>query len=406
MFTVPSRAASVAIIPLLLSNGMLTAQKPPARIVAPVQGWTSTPTLEPYDSALASRLSVPQGFHVTVFADHLGSPRMMAVRSDGTVFVTRPDSNDVLALHEERDGRPATVRKVVTNLRHVHGIALHAGRIYLATVKEVYAGDLRTDGSVADLRAIITDLPDGGQHPNRTVAVGPDLMLYITVGSDCNQCIESDEEHATILRARLDGTERGVFARGLRNTLGIDWNPETHELWGMDNGADGKGDAVPPEELNLLQASADYGWPFCYANQKPDVTFSSEPPGSTREEHCARTVAPKLTYQAHSAPIGFVFYRSKQFPGDYRNDAFVTLRGSWNRHMPTGYKVVRIHFENGRPTQFEDFLTGFLTDGGQRYSARPAGIAVAADGSLLVSDDTNGVIYRIGYGMPGAPSAR
>lgn len=162
---------------------------------------------------------------------------MLLVGADGTVYVTRRDSNDVLALRDQGNGRAGPPRKIVSNLQHVHGIAIHNGKMYLATIKQVYVADMQSDGSIAEPRAIITDLPDAGQHPNRTIAFGPDGMLYITVGSNCNQCTEDNEESATILRAKPDGTSRGVYARGLRNTIGFGWHPVTHELWGMDNGS-------------------------------------------------------------------------------------------------------------------------------------------------------------------------
>jgi hypothetical protein len=283
--------------------------------------------------------------------------------------------------------------------------------MYLATIKEVYSADLRPDGSVSTPEAIITDLPDGGQHPNRTLGVGPDGMLYIAIGSTCNVCNEPNEEHATMLRARLDGSERGIHSRGLRNTVGFAWDPKTRILWGMDHGSDGKGNDIPPEELNQLQGSRHYGWPYCYGGRVPDRFFSGQPTGSSKTEFCPRTAAPVLTYQAHAAPIQLAFYTGDQFPAEYRDDAFVAMRGSWNRQPPTGYSVVRIEFRDGKPVRMQPFLTGFLRPSGDAYSGRPAGLAVAADGSLLLSDDTNGAIYRISFGErrnappPGATQA-
>lgn len=388
-------AAAAAVGMLWLGASDAGAQKPKARKVLPLAtGFMSTPEKRPFSDAIAKSLTVPAGFEVSVFASGLGAPRMMAVGDDGTVYVTRRDSGDVLALRPDGTGSP---RKVVSSLPQVHGIALQGNRLYLATVKEVFVADLTPGGTAGEPRLIIGDLPDGGQHPNRTIGFGPDGMLYISVGSDCNACVETEDEHATMLRAKPDGSERGVFARGLRNTVGWGWHPETREMWGMDHGTDWRGNDTPPEELNQIQGSAHYGWPFCYGDKVVDRLFASDPQGGTKEEFCRRTAGAVLTYQAHSAPIQMAFYGGPQFPADFRNDAFVAMRGSWNREPPTGYKVVRIDFQNGKPVRFSDFLTGFLSADRGSYSARLAGIAVAKDGALLVSDDTNGAIYRVAY---------
>ena len=343
------------------------------------------------------RLELPSGFTIGVFARDLGKPRMMVVGDDGTVYVSRPDANDVVALRT-RDGRAeGEPRAVLSNLDKAHGLALAGGRLYVAGVKKVVAADLRSNGVVGEWRTVVDDLPDGGQHGKRTIGIGPDGMLYISIGSSCNTCDETNPEHATILKAPLAGGRRSVFARGLRNTIGFAWHPDSKELWGMDHGSDWRGDDQPPEELNRLVEGADYGWPLCFGDRQPDPFFDIERV-KDKATHCARTQPPALGYQAHSAPIAMVFYTGAQFPADYRHDAFVAMHGSWNRQPATGYKVVRIRFGNGQPTAFEDFLRGFLIEDGHAHFGRPAGLAVAKDGALLVSDDANGVIYRVAYG--------
>ena len=343
-------------------------------------------------------LQLPPGFKVNVFAQDLGNARMLAVTGDGAVLVTRMAEGKVTLLQDKNDDGVAEVQKdVVSDLQDVHGIALRAGQIYLATMRQLYRGALTADGAVQDLQKIGAELPDGGQHPRRTLGLHPDGdELYISVGSSCNNCEESNPEHATLLRSKLDGSERTVFATGLRNTLGFGWHPVTRELWGMDHGSDQRGDDLPPEELNQLVPGADYGWPFCHSNKVVDADASNPKQGS-KKEYCAKSEPPILSYQAHSAPIGLVFYTGSQFPAEYRNDAFVTLHGSWNRLPATGYKVVRIRFQNGKPVAFEDFLTGFLSSDGKKQFGRPSGIAVAKDGALLISDDTQGIIYRVTY---------
>ena len=191
------------------------------------------------------------------------------------------------------------------------------------------------------------------------------------MGSTCNACDDANPQNATLLRARPDGSRRRIFATGLRNTIGFAWDPRTRRLWGMDHGSDFRGDDQPPEELNLIRRGGDYGWPFCFGAQQPDLLLPGPPPRPTRAGLCARTRTPALTYQAHSAPIGFAFATSSVFPAGYRDDAFAAMHGSWNRGVPVGYKVVRVVFEDGRPVGFEDFVTGFLIEDGRR-PVRPA----------------------------------
>lgn len=342
-------------------------------------------------------LKLPPGFQINVFAKGLGNARMLAVNGEGAVLVTRPADGKVTALQDKNGDGVAEIQKdIVQDLQEVHGIALRSGQIYLATPRQLYRGALYPESVVQELQKIGAELPEGGQHARRTLGFDDEGQLYISVGSTCNNCEESNPEHATLLRSKADGTGRTVFAKGLRNTMGFGWHPQTRELWGMDHGSDQRGDDLPPEELNRLVQGADYGWPFCHSNKVID-TLADAPQHGTKQEHCAKSEPPVLMYQAHSAPIALAFYTGSQFPAEYRNDAFVTLHGSWNRKPATGYKVVRVRFQNGKPVAFEDFLTGFLNSDGSKQSGRPAGIAVAKDGALLISDDSQGIIYRVTY---------
>jgi glucose/arabinose dehydrogenase len=394
----PSRARLAAVFAVAMHPAVAAAQKPDARTAVAVSAHLATPARLDFTPALLRRLVVPAGFTVGVFATGAHSPRMIAVGDDGTVYVTSRDSGDVMAYRDvDGDGRAEYVKRVVSNMPHVHGIALHGGRMYLVTIHEVYALDMRGDGTVGEPRLLIKDLPDAGQHANRTIAFGPDGMMYLTVGSTCNVCVEDNEENATILRAKPDGSDRVVFARGLRNTIGFGWHPTSGDMWGFDHGFDWAGDAIPPEELNKLQSGGEYGWPYCWGAQQGNQFHPAQPPNATKAEYCKRTAAPVLTLPAHSAPIQAAFYTGTQFPAAYRNDLYVAMRGSWNRAVPSGYKIVRVHFENGQPAGSSDFLSGFVAADGATYFARPAGLAVQKDGSMLLTDDTDNVIYRVSY---------
>lgn len=368
----------------------------------PVEGFNVQPERRDFSQARLAQLKVPEGFEVQAFATGLGNVRMLVQANDGTVYVTRRHEADVLALKDENgDHQADAIRTVATGMPSLNGIALRENRLYLAPPTQVLVSEILSNGSLASPSVFVDGLPEGGQHPNRTIAFGPDGYFYITVGSTCNDCSEPNPEQAGILRTNADGTGKTLYAKGLRNTIGFDWHPTTQEFWGMDHGTDWRGNNEPPEELNLIVKDGNYGWPYCFGAKQVDPYTPSKPPGVTREAYCEGTLAPALTYQAHSAPLGLVFYQTNRypeatrFPQEFNGDAFVTFRGSWNRQEPVGYKVARVRFENGKPVRFEDFLTGFLIEDGKAHFGRPAGITVAKDGSLLFADDANGVIYRV-----------
>ncbi|MUL39009.1 PQQ-dependent sugar dehydrogenase [Gloeocapsopsis dulcis] len=374
------------------------SQQPEQRRIERLEGYLATPEQLEFDEALVQQLRIPAGFQINVFAKDLGNPRNIAIAPDGTVYVTRREQQDVVALRDRnRDGRADEMRTIASNLPFVNGITIHQGRLYYVTDTSLYASNLGRGGTVGKPQVLINDLPDAGQHPNRTISFGPDGMLYISVGSTCNSCDEPNDEHATMLRAQPDGSDRTIYAEGLRNTIPFGWHPQTKQFWGLDHGSDWRGNDQPPEELNLIEQGKHYGWPFCFGDRRPDVYLPADPEGQSKAEFCATTEPPVLTYTAHSAPLAMVFYTASQFPQEYRNDAFVTMRGSWNRNPPVGYKVVRIRYQNGKPTAIEDFITGFLNEQRNAQFGRPVGIGVTPDGSLLFTDDTNGVIYRVTY---------
>lgn len=364
---------------------------------------TIAPTIERIKS-----LKLPAGFSIAKFAE-ISNPRMLAVNTDGTIYVSQRTPGTLTMLKDTNGDGAADVQKVIAEKKQMHGVYVADGKIYLATVKEVFVADINRDGSLGELKMLMNDLPDGGQHPNRTLAV-QNGKIWISVGSTCNACHETDVESATLLTTDLNGKNRKIYASGLRNTIGFGWHPVSKKLFGMDHGIDWLGDNDQREELNELIEGKKYGWAYVYADGKlnPQDQVPKEL-GLTNADWAKQSVNPVLLYTAHSAPMQMAFYTGSAFPAEYKNDAFVAMRGSWNRNPPSGYEVVRIRFDkSGNPQNIEPFLTGFLVKGGapdgkDAHIARIAGLAQMPDGSMLLTDDTNNIIYRISYNQKQMP---
>jgi Raf kinase inhibitor-like YbhB/YbcL family protein len=397
---------------------LAVAQQPDPLTDFQITGHVYEPqAISPTDERLR-QLTVPAGFHLHRFAEGLYNPRILATADDGTIYVTqRTPGNLVMIRDIDRDG-VADTQKVVLRLKDLHGVAIRGRKIYLVTVYTVYVADLQRDGSLGKLEVVTRHLPDGGQHPNRTLGIGPDGRLYVTVGSTCNACMETNRENATLLRVDLESGRREVFASGLRNTIGFGWHPSSRRLYGMDQGIDWLGDEEQSEELNEIQRGKRYGWPYIYDDG--EFNPQDEPLKVTQQQWAEESTNPVAGYEAHAAAMQMRFYEGGLFPSEYRNDAFVAFHGSWNRKPPSGYEVVRLRFDSaGGFEGFEPFVTGFLQPqpdpspplpGAQPlppdgFIARPVGLTVSNDGSLLIGDDSNNVIYRVAYGNTvGVPS--
>jgi len=390
--------ASVLLIANAYGQQPVSAQlKDPKAADVEIVGHVLEPKKVP-PKDLVKSLAVPKGFEINVFAEGLVNPRMIAVADNGTVYVTRRDVGDVVKLADNNKDGVADSQEVVANRPGMHGIAIDGDTVYLVTVNDIYKATIQADGKFSALERFVDDLPDGGQHPNRTLAIGPDGKLYVSVGSTCNACDETNPESATILRMNKDGSDRKIFASGLRNTIGFAFEPRSGELYGMDHGIDWLGDNEQHEELNHIVKGKQYGWPYIYDDGK--FNPQDEPPGDiSLQDWAARSVNPVGFYTPHAAPMQMAFYTGKKFPEEYRGDAFIALRGSWNRKPPAGYEVARVHFEDGKPVKFEAFVQGFLSRQGDHWvhHGRLAGLAQTKDGALLLADDTNGVIYRVAY---------
>jgi glucose/arabinose dehydrogenase len=389
--TVPLAAA-------LLAGFTTTAQNvPPEATPFKMTGNIYLPKKLPATPERVASLKAPAGFTITPYAEGLDMPRMLAVAPNGDLYVSNRVKGTITLLRDANKDGKAEVRQKVAQKEHLHGLAMQDGKLYIAAIREVYVADIKADGTLGELKTLYKDLPDAGQHANRTLQFGPDKKLYLSVGSTCNACDEDNPENATLIQLNLDGSGRQVYAHGLRNTIGFDWHPTTKQLYGMDHGIDWLGDEDQQEEFNQIKQGANYGWPSIIADGKP-YPANKPKSGESYEQFDAKAVRPLLLYKAHSAPLGLVFNRGAQFPSEYKNDAFVTMHGSWNRAQPSGYKIVRVRFnEQGQPQQFEDFITGWLVENDNSEFGRPCGITQHPDGSLLVSDDDNGVIYRVAY---------
>ena len=366
--------------------------------------------LEVSDANL-SRLKLPPGFRLNVFAE-LQNARWFAVADDGTVYVSQREPGTLTMLKDTDGDGIADIQKIVAEKKDLHGVALHDNKLYFVTIHDVYVCDRNADGSLGEPKAIIADLPDAGQHANRTIAFGDDGMMYLSVGSTTNVAYERNPENATILRANADGSHRVIFASGLRNTIGFGWHPTSKRMFGFDHGIDWLGNDDPEEELNEIKEGAKYGWPFVY-NKSKIYPHGQVPPqfGLTKEDWARQSVEPLLMYRAHSAPLQLAFYTGSQFPAEYKNDAFVAMRGSWNRKPASGYEVVRVHFgSEGMPQSITPFMTGFLVPNGKEGKdgqfGRPVGVATLPDGSMLIGDDTNNTIYRVRYQETGQETRR
>jgi glucose/arabinose dehydrogenase len=334
-------------------------------------------------------IRLPPGFRISLYAEVPGA-RSMTMGPQGTLFVgTREGS--VYAVVDAGDGTKA--REVLTlakGLNEPNGVAVKDGALYVAEVSRI----LRFDGIEALLKSpgrpvVVTDaLPKDGHHGWKFIAFGPDGWLYVPVGAPCNICKRSDP-YAAITRMKPDGTHFEVYARGVRNTVGFDWDPATKELWFTDNGRDWIDDDTPPDELNHAPtAGMHFGFPWCHGGDVKDPEFGNERP-------CSEFAKPAVRFQAHVAPLGMRFYTGSAFPAEYRGRAFVAQHGSWNRKKKVGYRVVTIPFKDGKPGAEAVFAAGWLE--GEKAWGRPVDVLVRPDGSLLVSDDKAGVIYRIAY---------
>jgi glucose/arabinose dehydrogenase len=336
-----------------------------------------------------AQLHLPPGFHVSVFAEGLEDPRTMLLAPNGDLFVAEPGAGRIDVF---RAGKRFTY---ASGLDEPFGLAFHAGYLYVGNTGDVirYAyttGDTAPRGAAQK----IADLPPGGHSTRGLLFNRAGTKLYVSVGSASNVNPGEDPRRAAIVEYNPDGSGMHIFASGLRNPVGMAWEPVTGALWTAVNERDGLGDDLVPDYVTDVKSGAFYGWPYAWLGPHPEPRRREHP------ELVPKTIPPAVLIQAHSAALGIAFYNGKMFPAEYRGHLFVALHGSWNRKQRTGYKIIRVPMKNGRPTGgYDDFLTGFCPDPDSREVwGRPVGLLVMPDGSLLMSDDGGGKIWRVTFG--------
>lgn len=341
--------------------------------------------------AAADSLHVVPGLKVNLFARVPGA-RVLSIGPDGALYVTQTDQDQVSRLVDVNgDGVADSQTVVVRNLDSPHGLAWRGDWLYVANTRAVVRVRVQGGKAVGAPEQLASYAPSGGGHFTRSIVIAPDSLMYISIGSSCNLCVEDDPTRATVMRYGLDGKNARRYAEGLRNAVGMAVDPVSHAIWVSTHERDNlepSHEDLPPEELDILQEGGDYGWPYCHSNRVPNPEFHDQ-------VRCDHTLAPALMMQAHSAPLGITFLAgATQLPGWMRTGLLVAFHGSWNRDVPTGAKVVFVTIANDRPTTYADFLWGFQRLDGSRWG-RPTDVRVWKDGSVLVSEDLGGGIYRV-----------
>lgn len=356
----------------------------PLLLALAMGGWSRSLPLD--------RIKLPPGFMIELYAPDVPGARSLALSPKGTLFVgTRLEGKVYALVDEDKDGRADKLHTLARGLNMPNGVAFREGDLYVAEVSRV----LRFEGIEARLSeppepvVVNASFPTERHHGWKFIRFGPDGLLYVPVGAPCNICEPDPERYAAIFRMRPDGQGKELFAQGVRNTVGFDWHPETGELWFTDNGRDWLGDDKPPDELNHAPTQGlHFGYPYCHGRGIPDPEFG-------QKRGCGEFRPPARELGPHVASLGMRFYTGEMFPAEYRGQVFIAEHGSWNRSAPIGYRLSLVRLQGDRALSYETFAEGWL-QGGEAWG-RPVDLLVMPDGSLLVSDDHAGAVYRISY---------
>ncbi len=353
----------------------------------------SSNNTEPTGKADISSINLPAGFKISIYADNIDGAREMVLSDHNVLYVgSRGEGKVYAVVDSNKDYRADKIITVASGLNSPNGVALRDGNLYVAEINKVTRYD-NIDASLNNPPSpvLVNDgFPSDEHHGAKFIAFGPDGKLYVPVGAPCNICLnENDERYASIMRMNPDGSDLEVFAHGIRNTVGFDWKPGTTDLWFTDNGRDLMGDDVPADELNRApQKGLHFGYPFVHQGDILDPEFGK---GKNIDDY----VKPVQKLGPHVASLGMTFYTGDMFPAEYKNQIFIAEHGSWNRSKKIGYRVTLVKLNGNKAVSYEPFAEGWLN--GENVSGRPVDVLVMHDGSLLVSDDFNGVIYRISY---------
>jgi glucose/arabinose dehydrogenase len=336
------------------------------------------------------KIQLPPGFKISVFAE-IPNARSMCIGLNGTLFVGNREEDKVYAVKDfNNDGRADSVYVIAEGLHKPCGVAFRKGSLYVAEVSRITRyDDIENKLNNPPAPVIVYDkLPTEDHHGWKYIAFGPDDKLYVPIGAPCNVCEKEDSVYATIARMNPDGTRFEIFAKGIRNSVGLDWHPQTKELWFTENGRDNMGDNIPADELNYApQKGMHFGFPYCHQGDTPDPEFG-------KNKSCADYTTPVKNLDPHVAALGMRFYTGNMFLPEYKNQIFMAEHGSWNRSDKIGYRIMLLRLENNKVVQYIPFSSGWLEKDGN-VIGRPADVQVAPDGALLVSDDKAGAIYRI-----------
>lgn len=356
---------------------------------------TSMPAITEASAKLPlNTIKMPAGFSIAIYAE-VEDARSMVMSPQGTLYVGNKGEDKVYAVRDTNGDFVADKKWIIaTGLNMPNGVAISPqGALYVAATNEV----LKWEGIEARLNnpgqptVVYDKYPSDAHHGWKYIAFGPDGKLYIPVGAPCNICEPKDPVYASITRMNADGTGMEVFASGVRNTVGFTWHPETKEIWFTDNGRDSMGDDIPPCELNTAsKAGMHFGYPYCHGGTIKDPEFGKKRP-------CGDFTVPAKNLGAHVAPLGLKFYTGNMFPEAYRGSLFISEHGSWDRSSKVGFKVSLVRVQDSKAVSYEPFVSGWLNEQDQKAWGRPVDVLVLADGSMLVSDDRAGVIYRITY---------
>ena len=348
------------------------------------------------------KIELPDGFKIEIYASDVENARSMTVSPSGTIFVGNRKSDNVFALIDENnDGKVDKKYLITDKLKNMpNGVAFHNGNLYVAEVNKIWVfKDIENKLKLIDENGlypedpilITDDFPSDKHHGWKYIAIGPDNKLYVPVGAPCNICESRDEIYSTITRMDLDGSNREIYARGVRNTVGFTWNKQTEEMWFTDNGRDMLGDNYPPCELNkVTKPDQHYGYPYCHGGDISDPEFGSK-------YSCEDFIKPMQNLGPHVAPLGLKFYNGDMFPEEYKGDIFIAEHGSWNRTKKIGYRITRVKIKDNKSVGYEPFISGWLEEDINDAWGRPVDIVILKDGSMLISDDYANVIYRVTY---------